>query len=83
MWDDQSVEVMFDLRYREMADEFDTRNKHGLKQAYGALAAELSTTLGRVFTARQIQDKISKSKNTVSLAHEVLWYFTYGNCVAS
>ncbi|ETV78477.1 hypothetical protein H257_08000 [Aphanomyces astaci] len=58
LWCDDSVEKMFMLRYTSaLAPRFESKNNYGKGVAYVMLATELSVSMEREFTAKQVQDK--------------------------
>ncbi|CAK4722408.1 unnamed protein product [Aphanomyces euteiches] len=59
-WSERSVECMFELRYKTLADRFDRcKNTQATKEAYITLACELSLQMGTPFDASQVQNKVS------------------------
>ncbi|RHY69761.1 hypothetical protein DYB34_012902 [Aphanomyces astaci] len=59
LWCDDSVEKMFMLRYKSaLAPRFESKNNYGKRVAYVMLATELSVSMEREFTAKQVQDKV-------------------------
>ncbi|KAG9406203.1 hypothetical protein AC1031_020407 [Aphanomyces cochlioides] len=64
VWCDISVALMFKLRYKSpLSLRFQTRNNNDKGLAYGLLASELSVDMRRVFTQRQVKDKLAKMKS--------------------
>ncbi|KAF0706623.1 hypothetical protein AaE_014022 [Aphanomyces astaci] len=69
LWFDDSVEKMFMLRYKSaLAPRFESKNNYGKRVAYVMLATELSVSMEREFTAKQVQDKLAKMKSEWSLS---------------
>ncbi|KAF0742191.1 hypothetical protein Ae201684_002858 [Aphanomyces euteiches] len=59
LWSERSVECMFELRYKTLADRFDRcKNTQATKEAYITLACELSLQMGTPFDASQVQNKL-------------------------
>ncbi|KAG9401365.1 hypothetical protein AC1031_009230 [Aphanomyces cochlioides] len=55
VWCDDSVNKMFELRYKsELSQRFDSKNNYGKRVAYIMLAAELSMLTKQEFTAKQV-----------------------------
>ncbi|KAF0748214.1 hypothetical protein AaE_007426, partial [Aphanomyces astaci] len=80
LWCDASVERMFELRYKsDMATRFDSKNNYGKRVAYVMLATELSLSMQREFTSKQVQDKFAKMKTEWSISKPSLPSPT-GNC---
>ncbi|KAF0728571.1 hypothetical protein Ae201684P_017008 [Aphanomyces euteiches] len=58
-WSERSVECMFELRYKTLADRFDRcKNTQATKEAYITLACELSLQMVTPFDASQVQNKL-------------------------
>ncbi|KAH9110604.1 hypothetical protein AeMF1_014646, partial [Aphanomyces euteiches] len=57
-WNEEAVERMFQLRYKDFAGRFDhCKNTQAKKEAYILLAAELSLQMGVVYDVTQVQNK--------------------------
>ncbi|KAH9095618.1 hypothetical protein Ae201684P_015419 [Aphanomyces euteiches] len=55
VWCDSSVELLLRLRFADMSDRFNgARNSQMKKEAYGMLADELSTAMGREYDHNQL-----------------------------
>ncbi|RHY64862.1 hypothetical protein DYB38_004731 [Aphanomyces astaci] len=58
-WCEESVARLFFLRYKtELANRFDSKNNNQKKEAYEMLASELSIDVNRVYSAKQVKDKV-------------------------
>ena len=58
-WCDVRVAKLFELRYKSpLTPKFDSKNNSQKKLAYQLLASELSVTMHRTYTSKQIQDKV-------------------------
>ncbi|CAK4732649.1 unnamed protein product, partial [Aphanomyces euteiches] len=57
-WSEQSIESLFELRYKVLAARFDNvKSTQAKKDAYLILATELSSRVGSPFDASQVQNK--------------------------
>ncbi|KAH9149910.1 hypothetical protein LEN26_004142 [Aphanomyces euteiches] len=59
LWCDESVEMLLRLRFHDMNERFTSvKSSQMKKDAYGILAAELSTVMQREYDHNQVQNKL-------------------------
>jgi len=57
-WCDDSVRLLLKLRYKDLAARFNSKSNAEKKVAWGFLTAELSQRMDRIYTSKQLQDKV-------------------------